>query len=115
MVQYAVIVFALSLFYLNLLSMAEHLIFLPSYLISATIIVIMISGYVYAMIRNVKWAGLIAGLLATLYTILFVLLSLEDYSLLADTFLLLRVLGVMMYLTRDIGINKERIDSDITA
>ena len=107
MVQYAIIGFALSLFYLSLLSMAEHLTFLPSYIISAAIIVTLISGYVFAMIRKVKGAGIIAGLLAGLYTILYILLSLEDYSLLAGTILLLIVLAVMMYLTRDIGITME--------
>ncbi len=107
-VQYTIIGFALSLFYLSLLSMAEHLTFLPSYIISAAIIVTMISGYVFAMIRKVKGAGIIAGLLAGLYTILYILLSLEAYSLLAGTILLLIVLAVMMYLTRDIGIKMEK-------
>jgi inner membrane protein len=107
MVQYAIIGFALAIFYLSLLSMAEHLTFLPSYIISAIIIVTMISGYLFAMTRRIKWAGLVAGLLAGLYTILYILLSLEDYSLLAGTLLLLIVLAVMMYLTRDIGITME--------
>jgi len=103
LVQYTMIGLAMSLFYLTLLSLAEHIMFLPAYVVSAGIIVVMISFYVYAMMRKVVRAGLIAVLLTGLYSILYTLLNLEDFSLLVGTGLLLAVLAVLMYLTRNTG------------
>lgn len=103
LVQYTMIGFAMSLFYLTLLSLAEHILFLPAYIVSAGIIVIMISFYVYAMMRKIKRAGLIAILLTGLYGMLYTMLSLEDFSLIVGTGLLLLVLAVLMYLTRNTG------------
>ena len=110
LVQYTMIGLAMSLFYLTLLSLAEHILFLPAYIASAGIIVLMISFYVYAMMRNITRAGLIAGLLAGLYGILYTLLNLEDFSLLVGTILLLVVLAVLMYLTRNTG--RKTLDAD---
>jgi inner membrane protein len=102
-VQYTMIGLAMSLFYLTLLSLAEHIMFLPAYVTSAAIIVVMISLYVYAALHNIFRAGMIALLLTGLYGILYTLLNLEDFSLLVGTGLLLIVLAVLMYLTRNTG------------
>ncbi len=53
-VQYGVIGLALSMFYLTLLSMAEHAGFFNAYISAAGIIIIMISLYAYAAIRSLK-------------------------------------------------------------
>ncbi|WP_299876034.1 cell envelope integrity protein CreD [uncultured Cocleimonas sp.] len=102
-VQYGVIGLALSIFYLTLLSMAEHAGFFNAYISAAGIIIIMISLYAYAAIRNIKRTIIITVLLAGLYTLLYSLLKLEDYALLAGTVLLLVILAVLMVLTRNIG------------
>ena len=102
-VQYGMIGLALSMFYLTLLSMAEHAGFFNAYISTATIIIIMISLYAYAAIRNLGRTSIITFLLAGLYSMLYSMLNLEDYALLAGTALLLAILGVMMYLTRNIG------------
>lgn len=106
-VQYGVIGLALSMFYLTLLSMAEHAGFFNAYISAAAIIIIMISLYAYAAIRNLSRTSLITLLLIGLYTMLYSLLKLEDYALLAGTILLLVILAVMMYLTRNIGREKQ--------
>ena len=105
-VQYGIIGLALSMFYLTLLSMAEHAGFFGAYLTAASIIITMISLYAYAAIRNIGKTGIISLLLVGLYTMLYSLLKLEDYALLAGTILLLGILGVMMFLTRNIGVEK---------
>jgi len=105
-IQYAMIGLALSMFYLTLLSMAEHAGFFKAYISAAAIIIIMISLYAYAAIRSFGRTGLISILLVGLYSMLYSLLNLEDYALLAGTTLLLIILGVMMYLTRNIGRSK---------
>lgn len=102
-VQYGIIGLALSMFYLTLLSMAEHAGFFNAYVSAAAIIILMISLYAYAAIRNIGRTGIITVLLVGLYSMLYSLLNLEDYALLAGTALLLIILGVMMYLTRNIG------------
>ncbi|KAG1694748.1 Inner membrane protein CreD [Nymphon striatum] len=102
-VQYGVIGLALSMFYLTLLSMAEHAGFFNAYISAAGIIILMISLYAYAAIRSFKRTIIVSILLAGLYTLLYSLLKLEDYALLAGTVLLLVILAVLMVLTRNIG------------
>lgn len=106
-VQYGMIGLALSMFYLTLLSMAEHTGFFTAYVSAAAIIITMISLYAFAAIRNYKRTAIISLLLTGLYSMLYSLLKLEDYALLAGTILLLLILAVMMYVTRNIG--KEKI------
>lgn len=99
-VQYGLIGLALTLFYLTLLSLAEHIAFLNAYLSASAIIILMITSYTAAALRSVKRAAIIFVLLAGLYTLLYSLLQLEDYALLMGTGLLLAVVMVLMYVTR---------------
>ncbi len=105
-VQYGIIGLALSMFYLTLLSVAEHANFFSAYLSAAALIITMITLYAFAAIRSLGATALIALLLIGLYSILYSLLNLEDYALLVGTVLLLAILAVMMYLTRNIGREK---------
>lgn len=102
-VQYGMIGLALSMFYLTLLSMAEHTGFFIAYISAAVIIIVLISLYAYAAIRSLGRAGIIVILLSGLYFMLYSLLKLEDHALMGGTVLLLGVLAVMMYMTRNIG------------
>ena len=102
-VQYGVIGLALSMFYLTLLSMAEHYGFFNAYILAASIIIVMISLYAYAAIRSLSRMTIISGLLIGLYSLLYSLLKLENNALMAGTGLLLFILAVLMYLTRNIG------------
>ena len=102
-VQYAVIGLALTLFYLTLLSMAEHSNFLIAYISAAGVIITMISSYAYAAIRKLSSSLVILIMLSALFGLLYSLLQLEDYALLAGTGLLLGILAVLMFLTRNIG------------
>lgn len=103
LVQYGMIGLALSLFYLTLLSLAEHLGFFKAYLSSAFIIIVMVSLYTYSAIRSIARTAIIAVLLSVLYGVLYSVLKLEESALLSGTFLLLLILAVMMYMTRHIG------------
>lgn len=102
-VQYGVIGLALSMFYLTLLSMAEHSGFFNAYIAAASITIVMVSLYAFAAIRKISRMMIITFLLSGLYSLLYALLKLEDYALLAGTVLLLGILAVLMYLTRNIG------------
>ncbi len=105
-VQYGVIGLALSMFYLTLLSMAEHYGFFNAYISAACIIIVMISLYAYAAIRSLARTSIISILLLGLYSLLYSLLKLEENALMAGTGLLLFILGVLMFLTRNIGNKK---------
>lgn len=101
-VQYGLIGLALALFYLSLLSLAEHMVFIRAYIISSAVAVGMISLYTAAALRSLKRALTIFVLLSGLYVLLYSLLQLEDYALLMGTGLLLVVIMVLMYVTRNI-------------
>ncbi|PHS32638.1 MAG: cell envelope integrity protein CreD [Methylophaga sp.] len=103
LVQYGMIGLALSMFYLTLLSLAEQTSFFIAYIAAASIIISMISLYSYAALKSVSRTSLIAALLSGLYFMLYSLLKLEDHALMGGTALLLIILAVMMYLTRNIG------------
>jgi len=102
-IQYGVIGLALSIFYLTLLSMAEHAGFFKAYLSAVAIIITMISLYVFSTLRSLGRTSVITLLLIGLYSLLYTMLRLEDYALLAGAGLLLVVLAAMMYLTRNVG------------
>jgi inner membrane protein len=106
MVQYGVIGLALTMFYLSLLSLAEHIDFIRAYIAAAVLISGMISLYAYSAVRSASRALLVFVLLGGLYTILYSLLKLEDYALLVGTLLLLVILAVVMYFTRHIAQEK---------
>ena len=99
-VQYLLVGFAIVLFYILLLSLSEHVGFDLSYLISVSLILGMVTAYSYAVLRNIKLAVLVMGILGLLYGFFYSLLQLEEYSLLLGSFGLLAALATVMYLTR---------------
>lgn len=99
-VQYLLVGLALSLFFLLLLSLSEHLGFGLSYLLAAGAAVGLLGYYGAAMLgtwqRGLGFGAGVAGLYAALY----VLLSLEQASLIVGALLLFIVLAAVMALTR---------------
>jgi len=100
--QYLLIGFALSIFYLLFLSLSEHMNFIISYIISSLGVIGMIWGYSRTILKNKKGSGLMALFLTCLYGYLFILLENQDYTLLLGSLALFIVLGVVMYITRNI-------------
>ena len=101
-VQYALIGLALSLFYLILLSLAEHIAFAGAYVTASAVTISLITAYAWAALRRPARAAIVFALLTALYVVLYSLLHLEDYALLMGTGLLVAVLAVLMYLTRNL-------------
>ena len=101
-VQYALVGFALVLFYVLLLSLSEYLTFDVSYWIASLAISLLVTLYTRGATRKLSAAGLIGGCLLALYAFLFVLLQLEDYALLLGSIGLFAILALVMYLTRRI-------------
>ena len=99
-VQYGLVGLALALFYLLLMSLAEHIAFGAAYAISAVACVGLIGVYVSSILNSRQRAlGFSAGL-GALYAMLYGLLSSEDYALLMGALLIFALLGAFMLLTR---------------
>ena len=102
--QYGLVGVSMSLFYLVLLSLAEHAAFPLAFAAAGLISVLMNGLYIMAAMRSLPRGLTVMGLLAGLYTVLYALLKMEDYALLMGTALVLIVLGVLMYLTRHLPV-----------
>ncbi len=100
--QYTLIGIALCLFYLALLALSEVVSFSAAYWTGAATATFMISLYSARALHGRRRAGAAAGGLAAIYAFLFVILRLQDYSLLIGTAGLFLALGLTMYVTRNI-------------
>lgn len=99
-VQYALIGFALVLFYCLLLSLSEHISFAAAYAVSSLATVALIGGYTRSVLGTTRFAVTISALVVLLYTFLYFILQEADYALLFGSIGLFAVLALVMYLTR---------------
>ena len=100
--QYLLVGLALCLFYSLLLSFSEHIGFNPAYLLSATLTVLLVGGYMLGIIKKKKSAFIMIGLLSILYLYIFVLIQLETFALLAGSLGLFAILAIVMYFSKKI-------------
>ena len=101
-VQYAMVGAAQVLFYLLLLSVAEHLGFMTSYAIAAGATVVLTGLYAASALRSWGRAVLIAIVLSVLYAMLYLILNSEDNALITGSCVLFAALAGTMYFTRRI-------------
>ena len=99
-IEYGLVGAGLVLFFVMLLAFAEVIGFTLAYCVAGGAIIALLTAYSSAVLRSWRRGGLIAGLLTALYGVLYVLLSLEDLSLLIGSLLLFAALAAVMYLTR---------------
>ncbi len=100
--QYLLVGFANTLFYLLLLSFAEHIGFGWSYLVSSLGSTGLIAAYSSSILGGWRRAALISAMLVCLYGFLYLTLNAESYAMLAGSIGLWLSLGAVMYLTRGI-------------
>ena len=101
-VEYLLVGAALVLFFVLLLAFSEVVGFTFAYLIASAGIIGLITAYSAAVLKSWRRAGYIAGLLTALYAVLYILLSLEAYSLLIGSLMLFAALAAVMYVTRQL-------------
>lgn len=101
-IQYTLIGVALCLFYLAVLSLSEFINFLYAYWIGAAAASALIVLYSLAVLKSGRRTAIVATALAAVYGYLYVVLQLQNYSLLFGTAGLFVVLGIVMYATRNI-------------
>jgi len=102
-VQYVLVGIALIVFYTLLLSIGELLTFNIAYAMATFATVSLIT--LYAKQLFVKWSNalLIGGFLFGLYAFIYVLIQLEDTSLLAGSIGLFLLVALAMYFSRKIN------------
>lgn len=101
-VQYALIGFALILFYTLLLSFSEYVGFNTAYGIAALATVGLITWFVKGLLGSSKLSMLLSFVLVLLYSYVFTILQLQDYALLLGSIGLFLTLAVVMYFSRKI-------------
>jgi inner membrane protein len=100
--QYTLVGIALCLFYLGLLALSEVTSFGTAYWIGAALAALMIALYSGKALRSVRVGALVAAGLVLIYAFLFVILRLQDYALLVGALGLFLLLGIVMFVTRNI-------------
>ncbi len=101
-VQYILVGVSLIIFYTLLLSVSEHTDYNTAFLISAVSTLLLISAYVKAILKSWSLTFLISGILLILYTFNFVIIQLQDYSLLIGSIGLFVVLALIMFFSRKV-------------
>ncbi len=101
-VQYILVGIALVVFYTLLLSISEHMNFNLAFIISAILTLLLITGYVKAILKSWQLTLLLAGILTILYAFIFVIIQLQDYALLIGSIGIFIILGLVMYFSRKI-------------
>ena len=109
-VEYLLTGAALVLFFALLLAFAEVIGFTPAYVVASAAIAGLITAYSAAVLASWSRAALIGGMLAALYGVLYILLSLEAFSLLIGSLLLFAALAGVMYATRRIDWGRASAD-----
>jgi inner membrane protein len=98
--QYAMIGAALSVFYLVLLAVSEHLNFAGSYTLAAAAMTLLLAVYFSGILKS-RTAGWVTGALAGVcYSLLYLLVLSEEYALLFGALAIFFVLAAIMTGTR---------------
>jgi len=98
--QYLFAGLSLVMFYLLLLALSEHIGFGLGYLASAAAVTALCTGYALAIFGGRKVpALLLGGVVALAYALIYLLVRMEDYALLAGSAVLLVLLALVMKFT----------------
>ena len=100
--QYTLLGAALCLFYLALLSLSEFVPFACAYWAGAAASSLLIVLYSLKALKSGRRTAIIAAALLVIYAYLYVVLQLQDYSLLFGTAGLFVALAIVMFATRNV-------------
>lgn len=101
-IQYLLVGCALSIFFLLLLSLSEHLAFGASYAIAAAACVLLLAFYGRYLLGGWKAGAVFGAGVAALYGALYALLQMEQTALVMGSVLLFAVLAGAMVMTRHV-------------
>ncbi len=101
--QYIMVGSAITLFYLLLLSVTEHLGFNPAYLIASFTVLLLVFFYSRTFMPKLKNSAGVVLALSACFGFVFILLQLETFALLAGSIGLFVLLAALMYTTRKVN------------
>ena len=107
--QYLLIGSAVTIFYVLLISISEHLSFGIAYMISSTAVVCLIFTYIRCIFNKLIMPIVIAVIQILLYLYFYITLQSEDYALLMGSLGLFALLATVMYVTRKINWDSKEI------
>jgi inner membrane protein len=93
---------ALVVFYLVLLALSEYLSFAGSFLIAASLLVLIVTPYTGTVLGARRRGYLAGAMMSITYVLLYVLVSSQHLSLLLGSLALLAAIASLMYLTRNV-------------
>jgi inner membrane protein len=99
-IQYGLIGVSLSVFYLLLLALAEQIGFTIAYASAAVALCALLGVYLAGAFRSNRAGIGAAGLFGAIFSLLYLLVTSEDYSLLTGSIVLFAMVAVAMLLTR---------------
>lgn len=97
--QYALMGLALVLFYVLLLALAEHIGFMLAYGVAGLATTALVSTYCARLLASRALGALVAGLLTTVFGLLYLFLQMQDFALLAGAIFAFVVLAAVMFST----------------
>ncbi|MFV0422014.1 cell envelope integrity protein CreD [Oleidesulfovibrio sp.] len=100
--QYSLVAGALIIFYLLLVSLAEHIGFSLAYLAASGSCIAILVCYLRTVVKNGRLVTIFGFAIAVLYGVLYCILLSEQYALLMGSGLLFAVLAGTMLLTRNV-------------
>ena len=101
-IQYTLVGLALSVFYLLLVSLAEHIPFRSAYGIATLACSGLLGFYITFVLKSLRLGGLFAAAITSLYAILYVIIQEEDYAFSMGAGLIFITLSGVMFATRNI-------------
>ena len=101
-IQYGMVGMALALFYLLLVSLSEHIPFLGAYVIATIACCGLLGIYLSSVLRSKQRGAWFAVGLGLLYSLLYMIISSEDFALLMGSILIFSTLAVSMLTTRKV-------------
>jgi inner membrane protein len=101
-VQYLLVGACLTIFFLLLISLSEHVPFPAAYLISSVACIGLMTYYLMFVLRSKSYGLMFGGILAVLYAAIYGLLVSEDNALLLGSLLLFGLIAIVMIGTRKV-------------
>lgn len=101
-IQYGLVAIALLIFYVLLLSFAEHMLFWQAYSIASFACVGLIGWYTFFVLKSLQRSLVFASILAGLYAGFYLILTSEAMNLLLGAVFCFVLLATVMFLTRHI-------------
>lgn len=101
--NYTLIGAAMIVYYILLLSFAEKVGYNYAYLISSTATIALISLFTASLLHNRAAATLFAFILTVFYGFIFIIIQLEQYSLMVGAIALFIIVAALMYFSRKIN------------